>query len=65
MDSRERIEMTCEQMQSKLEHRIGTNPDDVQAIDRLWRVQSLRYENVMRMRYKGRVPKGATAKCDH
>ena len=49
MDSRYRIELETEKIQKTLEKLIAIDPDDEQTIDDLWRVQTIRYENAMRM----------------
>ena len=50
MDSRYRLEKRCEEIQTNLEKLIGQNPDDDQAIDDLWRVQIVRWENACSLR---------------
>ena len=52
MDARQRIEVECADMQTQFERRIAINPKDRKAIDDLWRVQTLRYANTVRMTAK-------------
>ena len=42
MDSRERIDIYFDVIQKNLERRIGCNPDELDALDALWEVQTLR-----------------------
>ena len=49
MDRREKIDIICEDIQTKLENRIGRTPCDLDAIEELWHIQTLRYENALRM----------------
>ena len=53
MDVIERIEMTTAEIQTALENRIAINPDDLKAIDELWSVQKLRFENACSMTREG------------
>ena len=50
MDSRERTEIRCAEIQAKLERLIARRPDDLALIDDLWRVQTLRFENAIEMK---------------
>ena len=49
MDSREKFEIICGKPRTKLERCIGRNPDDHEAIEALWELHRLRYENVCGM----------------
>ena len=49
MDAKQRIEIGAAAVQAELEKHIGMNPDDLKAIDDLWRVQKFRYANAVRM----------------
>ena len=53
MDSRYRIEIETEKIQTNLEKLIGQYPDDDQKIYDLWRVQAIRYENACSMKKRG------------
>ena len=55
MDSRYRLEKRCEEIQTNLEKLIAINPDDLKAIDDLWSVQTLRFENACSMTRKGKT----------
>ena len=50
MNSREKIEISLERLQSRIEHRIGINPDDNTLINYLWEVQKLRAQNSFTIR---------------
>ena len=47
MDSRERIDIYFDVIQKNPERRIGCNSDDLDAIDALWEVQTLRFEHAV------------------
>ena len=47
MDSRVRIDIYFDVIHKNLERRIGCNPDDLDAIDALWEVQTLRLEHAV------------------
>ena len=49
MDATEKFDLKCAEIQAKLERLIARRPDNLELIDDLWRVQTLRFENAIEM----------------
>ena len=52
MDATEKFDLKCAEIQAKLERLIARRPDNLELIDDLWRVQTLRFENAIEMNVK-------------